>query len=295
MTAATRPAPAAPFAVVASRLRADEKRVLEALERRGLPYEFVDSRALWRVLQQSGTPWPFVLNREIGQARALYAARALEAAGATVVNSARAIDVCGDKYRTSVALRDAGLPTPRTALALTPEAALDALDAIGYPAVVKPLTGSWGRLVSKLPDRETAETVMEYIAALPSPVSHIVYVQELIPKPDRDIRVVVVGDEALGATYRSSADWRTNVARGAETRNCPLTPELAKLAVAAAQCVHAEIAGVDLVEDTDGGVLVLEVNHGVEFSGFQRAVGPDVPVADRIVDHLIARSQSCFE
>ncbi|MGP3983809.1 lysine biosynthesis protein LysX [Streptomyces sp. KR80] len=291
MTGATRPAP---LAVVASRLRADEKRILEALDRRGVQYEYLDSRALWRMLERSEAPWQTVLNREIGHARALYAARAMEAAGATVVNSARAIELCGDKYRTSVALRDAGLPTPRTALALTPEAALDALDAIGYPAVVKPLTGSWGRLVSRLPDRETAETVLEYVAALPSPASHIVYVQELVAKPDRDIRVVVVGDEALGAVHRRGTGWRTNVARGALTEPCPLSDELAKLAVTAAQSVQADIAGVDLIEDADGGVLVLEVNHGVEFSGFQRALGPGVPVADRIVDQVMARSQPCF-
>ncbi|WP_137992777.1 lysine biosynthesis protein LysX [Streptomyces vilmorinianum] len=295
MSHATRPAASAPIAVVASRLRADEKRILEVFERRGIAYEFVDSRALWRMLQKPGTPWPIVLNREIGQARALYAARLLEAAGSTVVNPARAIDVCGDKFRTSVALRDAGLPTPRTALALTPEAALDALEELGYPAVVKPLTGSWGRLVSRLPDRETAETVLEYVAALPAPVSHIVYLQELIAKPDRDIRVIVVGGRAIGATYRRSEHWRTNVARGAVTERCVLTPELEKLAVTAAECVHADIAGVDLVEDADRGLLVLEVNHGVEFSGFQRAVGPDEPVAEHIVDHLTVRARECFE
>ncbi|WP_316520100.1 RimK family alpha-L-glutamate ligase [Kitasatospora brasiliensis] len=291
MTAATRPAT---FAVLASRLRLDEKRILEAFERRGLTYEHVDTRTLWRGLQEGGTPWPVVLNREIGQVRALHAARALEAGGALVVNSAQAVDMCGDKYRTSVALRDAGLPTPRTALALTPEAALDALDSLGYPAVVKPLTGSWGRLVSKLPDRETAATVLEYIAALPSPASHIVYVQELVAKPDRDIRVVVIGGEPVGATYRRCQDFRTNVARGADSVRCPLTAEIAKLASQAALSVGADIAGVDLIEDSSGELLVLEVNHGVEFSGFQRAMGSEISVADHIIDHLVARAQSCF-
>lgn len=285
MTDATRPAP---FAVLASRLRTDEKRILEALDRRGSAYEFADSRALWQSLHEPEQRWPIVLNREIGHARALYAARSLEAAGATVINSAQAIEVCGDKYLTSLALRAAGLPTPRTALALTPHAALEALEAIGYPAVMKPLTGSWGRLVSRLPDRASAETVLEYVAALPSPASHIVYVQEFVAKPDRDIRVIVVGDEALGAVYRTGGDWRTNVAKGARTEPCPLSADLAKLAVSAAQSVHADIAGVDLVEDTDGGVLVLEVNHSVEFTGFQQATG--IPVAERVVDHMIARA-----
>ncbi|WP_323188174.1 RimK family alpha-L-glutamate ligase [Streptomyces sp. NBC_00249] len=290
----------ASFAMVASRVRTDEKRLLDAFDRHGLRCEVIDSRRFWQALEAdpvphfgTGRPRRVVLNREIGHARAVYAARALESVNAVVVNSATATEVCGDKYRTSLALRAAGLPTPRTALALTPEAAMDALEAIGYPAVVKPLTGSWGRLVSRLPDREAAETVMEYIAALPGASSHLVYVQELVAKPDRDIRVVVVGGRVVGAVYRRGGGWRTNVARGAETVRCTVTAEIEKLAVEAARCVEADISGVDLIEDADGGLSVLEVNHGVEFTGFQRALGDSVPVADAVLDHLKERAASC--
>jgi len=283
----------APVAVLASRLRADEKRILDAFDRRGVAYEHLDSRTLWRTLQQPrDRRWPVVLNREIGFARAVNAARLLEAAGVPVINSAQAIEVCGDKYRTSVALHEAGLPTPRTALALTPEAALDALEEIGYPAVLKPLNGSWGRLVSRLPDRETAATVLEHVAALPSPAAHVVYVQEFVPTGDRDIRAVVVGGEVLGATYRHGAGWRTNVARGARPEPCPLVPELAKAAADAARCVGADIAGVDLLEDGRSGWLVLEVNHGVEFSGFHSVLGERVSVADRVADLVMARAEA---
>ncbi|WP_307840563.1 RimK family alpha-L-glutamate ligase [Streptomyces sp. G44] len=276
-------------AVFASRVRTDEKRILEALDRRKLPYVFLDSRTVWQSLDGSAAPAPLVLNREIGYARALYGARALEAAGCVVVNSARATEICGDKYRTSVALRDAGIPTPRTALALTPEAALPALDALGYPAVIKPLVGSWGRLVSYLPDAATARTVLDYVAALPGTDAHIVYVQEYVFKPERDIRAVVIGDEAVGAVYRSAQDWRTNVARGAVTSRCELTGDIAKLAVAAAQSTGADVAGVDLLEGPDGELSVLEVNHGVEFSGFQRAHGGDLSLADLMIDLMEAR------
>ncbi|MGW6056047.1 RimK family alpha-L-glutamate ligase [Streptomyces sp. NPDC055189] len=283
---------AASFAVLASRVRTDEKALFAAFDRRAIAYQHIDSRGWWHQLGDRG-PRPVVLNREIGLARATYAAHALEAAGATVVNSARATELCGDKWRTSAALAEAGIPTPRTALALTPEAALTALDTIGYPAVVKPLHGSWGRLIAALPDRQTAETILEYAAALPSPQARIVYVQEWIAKPGRDIRVVVVGGDAVAATYRRAEDWRTNVARGAVSEPCPLTPDLAKLAVLAAQAVDADIAGVDLIEDETGELLVLEVNHGVEFSGLQQALGDTVGVADRIVDHLVAGARSC--
>lgn len=280
----------APIIVLASRVRTDEKRILTALERRGVAHEYIDTRTVWGYLERTHMAGRIVLNREIGQVRAQYAASLFERAGARVLNSSRAIETCGDKWRCSVVLAEAGVPTVRTALALTPESALDAIDAIGYPAVVKPLVGSWGRLVTAIPDRDVAGTVMEYVQALPGPQSHVVYVQQMIPKADRDIRVVVVAGRAIGATYRRSADWRTNVARGAISEPCALTPEISGLASAAAQAAGADIAGVDLIEDVEGALTVLEVNHGVEFSGFQAALGDVVDVAELMVDHLVAEA-----
>lgn len=276
-------------AVLASRLRVDDKRILEALERRGVATAHVDTRAAWWPLHGGVPEWPLLLNREIGQIRAGYAARALESLGVLGINSADAIETCADKWRTSLALRRAGLPTPRTALAATPQAALSALAAIGYPAVLKPLVGSWGRLVTTVPNPVVARTVLEYVAALPGPQAHVVYIQEYIRKPDRDIRAVVVGGEVLGAVYRRSEDWRTNVARGARTDPCPLSADIRELATAAAATVAAEIAGVDLIEDASGRLYVLEVNAGVEFAGFEGAFDGRLDVADRIVDHAVAR------
>ncbi|GLY28385.1 RimK family alpha-L-glutamate ligase [Kineosporia sp. NBRC 101731] len=277
------------IAVLASRVGADEKRLFGAFERRGVPYEHVDTRRQSFVAGRRDLPWRLVLNREISQVRAAYAAHCLAAAGAEVVNSAAAIEVCGDKWRSTVSLQAAGVPMPRTALGLTPEATLDALDDIKYPALIKPLVGSWGRLIVPLPDRATAEAVLEYAAALTGPQSHLGYVQELIDKPDRDIRVIVVGGRVLGAVYRTGESLRTNVALGGQTQACEVTADIARLALDAAAAVGADIAGVDLVEDREGRLLVLEVNHRVEFSGFQSAHGDRVDVADAIVDHLLER------
>ncbi len=279
------------IAVLASRVGADEKRVFDALDRRGVPFDHLDTRGQWFLAGQGVQPWSVVLNREIGQVRAAYAARCLASAGAEVVNSADATETCGDKWRTTVALHEAGVATPRTALGLTPKAALAALESIGFPAVVKPLVGSWGRLVVRLTDRACAEGVLEYVAALPGPQSHLGYVQELIDKPSRDIRAIVVGGDLLGAVYRTGDLWRTNVTLGAQTRPCAVTPEITSLALGAAAAVGAAIAGVDLIEDHDGRLLVLEVNHRVEFSGFQAALADRVDVADRIVEHLVERAQ----
>lgn len=279
------------IAVLASRIGGDEKRLFDAFDRRGVPFAHVDPREQWFLAGQRERTWSLVLNREIGQVRAAYAARSLEAAGMKVINSAAATEVCGDKWLTTIALQAAGIPMPRTALGLTPKAALTALDEIGYPALIKPLVGSWGRLVVPLHDRAAAEGVLEYVAALSGPQSHLGYVQELVDKPGRDIRAIVVGGELLGAVYRTGESVRTNVALGAQTLPCELTPEITKLSIDSAAAVGADIAGVDLIEDSDGQLLVLEVNHRVEFAGFQAAMRDRVDVADRIVEHLLERAQ----
>lgn len=277
----------AQVALVASRIREDEKSLIRALRKQGIGFTVVDSRTMTVMLGAEPPDWRLAINREIGYARALYAARALESAGVTVFNSARATEVCGDKWQTSAVLHRAGIPTPRTALALTPDAAADALRQIGYPAVIKPLVGSWGRLVTPIADERTAAIVLEYIAALPHPGSHVVYVQEMVDKGGRDIRVAVVGGRAVAAAYRSGPDWRTNVHRGAMTEQCPLTDEIAELATQAAAVTGAALAGVDLVADADGRLMVLEVNHGLEFSGLQRCLGDRLDVADEIVTALV--------
>lgn len=293
MTVAPRPAR---VTVLASRVRTEEKLIFDALDARAAAWERIDVRTLWRTADARTPAWQVALNREIGQTRAVHVARTLESAGVTVLNSAAATEVCGDKWRTTLALREAGVPHPRSALALTPQAALEALDDVGYPAVVKPLTGSWGRLVAFLPDAGVAATVLEFVAALPSPHQHLVYVQEFIGTPGgpgRDLRAVVIGGELLGVTERVGEGWRSNVHRGARSTLVQAGPELGKLAIGASAAVDADIAGVDLTEDGDGQLLVLEVNHGVEFASFQAAAGDTADVAGRIADLLLAEAERC--
>src|SRR5919198_3336832 len=209
-------------AVVASRVRLEEKLLVQALEAAGIPHVLVDPRTLHVALDGAAPPWETALVREIGATRALYAALALESLGVRTVNCSEAIRICGDKWKTALALREAGLPTPRTVLALSPEAVPGAAEELGYPVVLKPLNGSWGRRVVLLRDAEEASAVLEYCAALPAPQAQVLCVQEPIDKPGRDVRAIVVGDEVLGATYRLAVDgWRTNVALGAHSRPCP--------------------------------------------------------------------------
>ncbi len=273
-----------PVAVVASRVRMEEKLILEALERRGIPYEQLDERNISMALEAGEAPYCAVLNRSISNTRSLYVAHLFEARGVPVVNRSAVVETCGDKILTSLALVKAGVPTPRTTVALTPDAALAALDELGYPAVLKPVTGSWGRLLAKVNDREAAEAVLEHKETLGSPAHHVIYIQEYIDKPGRDLRVNVMGDRVINAIYRCSKHWITNTARGAVAQPCALTPEVVDLSLRAARAVGGGALAVDLLERPDGSLVVTEINHTMEFYRTVMATGVDV--ADALVEYV---------
>lgn len=273
-----------PLLVLASRVHAEEKWLLEALEHRMRSFEVVDTRSVAFPLDADRPTYSGALVREISHHRALYAARILEHSGLTVVNGAEPITTCGDKMLTTIALRAAGVPTPRCMVALTPPAAREALDAFGYPAVVKPLIGSWGRLVARLAD----DAVLELRAALPGAQQQITYVQEYIDKPGRDIRGLVADTEVIGAIYRVSTQWRTNFARNTRTLPCPLTDELVELLRSAAAAIGPGVYEIDVLEDRDSALYVNEVNHTPEFRGAAGVLPVDI--AERYIDFVVDRA-----
>jgi [lysine-biosynthesis-protein LysW]--L-2-aminoadipate ligase len=272
------------LAVLASRVRLEEKLIFEALERHNIPYDQLDERQLGMELTGERSGYTVVINRSVSNSRGLYAARLFEAHGATVINSSRVVETCGDKVLTNLALLRAGVPTPRTLVALTPEAALRMLDQIGYPAVLKPITGSWGRLLAKVNDREAAEAVLEHKQVLGSPAHSVIYIQEYIEKPGRDIRAIVVGETVVGAMYRYSDHWITNTARGATVAPCRLTDELVELSLRAARAVGGGAVAVDVLERPDRSLVVGEINHTMEFHGIIAATGVDV--AEALVQYV---------
>jgi [lysine-biosynthesis-protein LysW]--L-2-aminoadipate ligase len=278
-------APAGPLAVVASRIRLEEKLLLSELGRRPVTVEVLDPRHA--VFRPGTPPQPYcgALAREISQTRNLYAARLLEHAGITVLNRADVIALCGDKLLTILALQQAGLPVPPYFVTLAPQAALGELGAFGYPAVVKPLTGSWGHLAARLTDADGAEAVLEHKAALPGTQHQITLVQQYIDKPGRDIKAYVMGGEVVGAIYKCSAHWRTNTARGGQPLVCPVDDDLERLLAAASVAVGGGVLGIDVLEDRDGTRYVNEVNHTPEFHGAVEVLG--VNLAGRYVDHVL--------
>jgi [lysine-biosynthesis-protein LysW]--L-2-aminoadipate ligase len=270
-----------------SRIRVEEKWLLEALEKRGVAVEKFDDREVWFKLEQPEywRQFDVVLERSISYGRGLYFCKMLNAWGVPTVNTANVADTCGDKMWTSAALERHHVPQPKMRLAFTPESALAAMEDLGFPVVLKPVIGSWGRMVSKINDRDAAEAVLEHREALGNYQHNIFYVQELIRKPGRDIRAFVVGDETIAAIYRKSDHWITNTARGGKASALPVTPELNAICVKAAQAVGGGVLAIDLLEDPERGLLVNEVNHTMEFHSSVPATGIDIP--GKVIDYTL--------
>lgn len=267
------------LAILYDRIRPDERMLFERAEALGLPYKKVYVPALPMVLGERPEALEGVtvaLERCVSQSRGLAVARYLTALGIPVVNRPEVMETCGDKWATSVALAKAGLPQPKTALATDREEALRLMEAFGYPVVLKPVIGSWGRLLAKVTDREAAEAILEHKEVLGGFLHQLFYIQEYVAKPGRDIRVFVVGERAIAAIYRKSPHWITNTARGGEAENCPLTEEIAELSVRAAKAVGGGVVAIDLFE-SERGLLVNEVNHTMEFKNSVHTTGVDIP------------------
>lgn len=270
-----------------SRVRVEEKLLLAELEKRGVEIVRFDDRQLVLDLSHPESAMvrcDVVIERCINHLRALYTLRVLNDWGVPTVNSYDVANICGDKILTSTALERANVPTPRTLIAYTPESALAACEELGYPVVMKPAVGSWGRLLARVNDRDAAEALLEHKVTLGSFHHGAFYIQEFVRKPGRDIRSFVVGDQTICAIYRNSPHWITNTARGGSANNCPVTDELDALSRAAANAVGGGVVAIDLFE-SERGLLVNEVNYTMEFRNSIDTTGVDIP--SRIVDYVI--------
>lgn len=285
--------------ILYSRVRVEEKLLFEAFEKRGVAIDLLDDRDLvfditaGREQAAMFDPYDLVMERCINHSRALYSLRILNDRGIRTVNTAHVADVCGNKLQTTSALAAHGVPSPRTLIAYSSESALRAIEELGYPVVLKPAVGSWGRLLSKINDREAAEAILEHKEVLGTYHHSIFYIQEYIHKPMRDIRAFVVGDETICAIYRNSQHWITNTARGGQSSNCPVTPELNDLCVAAAKAVGGGVVAIDVLEDPDRGMLVNEVNYTMEFRNSIAPTGVDIP--SRMVDFALKVARDGWE
>ncbi|MFH5799607.1 lysine biosynthesis protein LysX [Haladaptatus sp. CMAA 1911] len=272
--------------ILYSRIRLDEKLLLAELRDRGHEVTKIDVRKV--TFDLTDAPESFegldlVVDRCLATSRSLYATKFCEGYGIPVVNSHETAEVCADKAKNSLALAGAGVPTPETKVAFTTDSALEAIEEFGYPCVLKPVVGSWGRLMAKIDSRTAAEAILEHKATLGHYEHKVFYVQEFVDKPERDIRVVALDGEPVAAMVRHSDHWLTNAAKGAETDEFELDADAKSLVEKASDAVGGGLLGVDLME-TESGYTVHEVNHTVEFKALNDAVEKDVPAA--VVDWL---------
>lgn len=274
------------FAILITHIRAEEKLLISAFQARGIEPDVILDRDLNLDVTAgpdqpapSGAAWrdyDVVLERAVSTSRGLYALALLNSWGIPSINRYDTAAICADKLRTTVALAAAGVPQPACRVAFDPESAMQAIHELGYPAVLKPVTGSWGRLLARVTDDESAEAIIEHRQTLGDYNHHVYYVQQYIDKPGRDIRAFVVGDRTICAIYRTSPHWITNTARGGQASNCPVTSELDALCRQAARAVGGGVLAIDLLETREGQLLINEINHTMEFRNSSAPTGVDI-------------------
>jgi [lysine-biosynthesis-protein LysW]--L-2-aminoadipate ligase len=282
-------------ALLVTHIRAEEKLLITAFQAAGVEPDIILDRDLNidliagpEQLAPSGSAWQdydVVMERCVSTSRGLYMLAILNRWGIRTLNSYNTASICADKLQTSLALASADVPQPATRVAFDTDTAMDAIAGVQYPAVLKPVTGSWGRLLARVNDRDSAEAILEHRQTLGGYNHHTYYVQAYVEKPGRDIRAFVVGDRTICAIYRTSAHWVTNTARGGTASNCPITPEIDAICQRAAQAVGGGILAIDLLEAPDGRLLVNEINHTMEFRNSSAPTGVDI--AEEVVRYAL--------
>ena len=287
------------FGLLYSRIRRDEKLLLNEIRERGHEVTKIDVRKQRFGMNDAPegiADCDLVIDRCLATSRSKYITEFVDSYDVRVVNHPDVAAVCADKAKNSLALANAGVPTPTTEVTFTKEAALETIEEFGYPCVLKPVIGSWGRLMAKIDSRDAAEAILEHKETLGHYEHKVFYIQEFVEKPGRDIRVLATDGDPVAAMVRSSEHWLTNAAKGATTEAFELDDEARRLVAEASEAVGDGLLGVDLMEtgvDEDGnpdGYTVHEVNHTVEFKALNDCVDIDVPAT--VVDWLEEKARA---
>jgi len=259
-------------------IRWEEKALFDSAKKKGVNVQMVDCKNLFVSLDKTKENFEIVMQRCVSYYRSLHSTAALEGKGITVINSLNTSIFAGNKLFTHMLLQKYGVPTPFSAVAFSEEAALEALNANGYPMVLKPTVGSWGRMIALLKDHDSAEGIMESRERM-YPIYQVYYLEEFVQRPPRDIRAIMIGDKVVAAIYRYSGDgqWKTNMALGGKAEECKVTKEMEDVCIKAKNAVQGQIVGVDLMESKEKGLVVHEVNNTTEYKNTVRVTGVDIP------------------
>ena len=261
-------------------IRWEEKALYEACRKKGVIIENVNCKNLAVNLNDKNSKYrgQVVLQRSVSYFKSVHSTAVLQGLGARVINPLHAAIMCGNKLYAHMELEKAGIRTPNAVAAFSDESAIEILDKIGYPAVIKPTVGSWGRLIALLRDKDAAKAVIEDREHM-FPLYQVYYFEEFVKRPPRDIRAIVIGDKVVAAIYRYSGigEWKTNMALGGHAEMCPVTNELEDICLKASNALNGQIVGVDLMESNSEGLVVHEVNNTTEFKNTVRITGVDIP------------------
>ncbi len=266
------------------RIRKDEKLLIAAANKKGIELDLIKVQDLLFDIGKNGFDHDIVLERCMNHLTAMYALNILNSFGVKTVNSGRTAQICGSKFSVTEALIMNKIPTPKVQIAFTPEKALDIIEEMGYPVILKPAIGSWGKLLAKINDKEAAEAIVYHKKNLGTYHHSVYYVQEYIEKHGRDIRVFVVGNKVY-AIYRNSKHWITHIDKGASISKCTVTPKIKKLALKAKNAVNGDFVCVDMLESRKG-IQVLEVDYTPEFSVYFPHL--DEKITDDIIDYMVS-------
>jgi [lysine-biosynthesis-protein LysW]--L-2-aminoadipate ligase len=271
--------------ILHSTIRKEEKLLVEAAKKRGIEVKLIDIREEIFNPQKYKIDVDLVLDRSVSTIKGLQAILFFEKLNVLAVNRYQVASLCADKFATSLVLHQNGVPVPRFALVFNEKQALKAIEDLGgFPVVIKPTHGSWGRLLAKVNDRESLEAILEHKQILGSPQHHSFYIQEYVEKPGRDIRAFVIEGEVICAIYRNSPHWITNTARGAKATKCEVNDELAEICKKASEAVGGGILGIDIFE-TKEGYKINEINHATEFRNSEEPTG--ISISGAIIDYCL--------
>ena len=271
-------------------IRWEEKALFDAAKAKGIDTKMVDCKNLFVNLDKNEENFGTVIQRCVSYYRSLHSTAALEGKGVNVINSLNTSIFAGNKLFTHMLLAKHGIPTPFSAVAFSEESALELLEKRGYPMVLKPTVGSWGRMIALLKDRDSAEGIMETREKM-YPIYQVYYLEEFVDRPPRDLRAITIGDKVVAAIYRYSGNgqWKTNMALGGRAEECKITKELEDVCVKAKNAVQGQIVGIDLMESKEKGLVVHEINNTTEYKNTVRVTGVDIPAL--MIDYVIKSSK----
>lgn len=221
---------------------------------------------------------------------ALAAIRQLEKLGVYSVNESTGIETVKDKLYSHQILAESNLPVPKTMLVKNPVDSKLVETQLGFPVVVKTLSGSQGSGVFLASDKRQFEDLMHLINATNSQMN--IVLQEFVKSSfGRDLRVLVIGGRVVAAMERCSKDgnFKANYSQGGDIKKIDVTPEMEWLAIESTRILGLEMAGIDLLIDGEH-FKICEANSSPGFEGLEKCC--DISVPDQIFDYVQVRRRT---